>query len=94
MSNAEKLLKELKENLLNEKMSLIELSNEMVSFGFGDVYNTGDVEEFAETGSIVFISDLKDENDDYIEYLVYIDIIERNKNENVSIVKVTEIEFL
>lgn len=94
MSNTENLLKELKQNLLNEKMSLIELSNEMVSFGFDDVYDTGDVEEFAETGSIAFISDLKDENDDYIEFLVYIDIVERSKNGKVRIVKVTEIEFL
>ena len=49
----EELLKELKEELLNYEFSMIELSNIMLGFGFNDIFNLGDVDEFVDSGSII-----------------------------------------
>lgn len=94
--NEKELLNELKDYFVGEEMTLLELSNAMMKFDFNSIFDEGDVNEFAESGSIVFTSGLKDENDEYIEYLVYLDIVERNvddEDEEIFTIKVTDIEI-
>ncbi len=83
----EELLKELKEELLNYEFSMIELSNIMLGFGFNDIFNLGDVDEFVDSGSIIFTSSLLDKWDEYIQYEVFVERVDDGD------IKVTGIEI-
>lgn len=81
------MVKEIREELLNTEMSLIDLDNNMCNKGYYSVTDEGCEENIKEDGNVVYTA--KDE----AECGIKIDfVITENESEGVFDLKVTEVE--
>ena len=84
MTNTEKMVKEIKEEILNKEMTLLGMEIELINaLETSDSIFDGDTESFIKDGSFA-----------YDEILIDFQVIEKNDNNLETIVKVTNVETI
>ena len=83
-NNIEKMVKEIKLELFNKEMTLLDMDNKLMSLlETNDSIFDGDTENFIEDKSFA-----------YDEILIDFEVIEKNENNLESLVKITNVETI
>ena len=90
MTNIEKMVKEIKVELLNKEMTLLDMDNELMNaLETNNSIFDGDTESFIEDRNFVYqVQGLED------EIMVDFKVIEKNEDNLETIVKVTNVETI
>lgn len=90
MTNTEKMVKEIKEELLNKEVTLLGMDNKLINaLETSDSIFDGDTESFIEDGNFAYqVQGLQDET------MISFEVVEKNDNSLEVLVKVTNVETI